>query len=269
MIKEFFESLKLKDLVFFVLIIVLFMMVLKKNKKEGFASPYVYTASDFKTKVETALGDNLTAIQNLGDFAGQLISANNKLDLSGVELKVKSLEVKNNSTIKGNSTVQGSSTVQGNCTINNKITVKGGGEFNAVGNKDARYYFSDAEKKGKLRVGAVWGVPGIYSESGNVIIGSKGKEIQFQNNTSRINASAGLTTGGPVIINNSTSTKPALTVNHSCSDPVYLNCSSSNCWIRYNRDHKNTCSNSNSSAQTGKKGAWAGIYNGDYDADTY
>ena len=94
MIKEFFESLKIKDIVFFVLFIVLFSMVLKKNKKEGFTS-YVYDAPDFKTKVETALGNNLTAIQNLGNFAGQLITANNELNLSAVDLKVKSLEVKN------------------------------------------------------------------------------------------------------------------------------------------------------------------------------
>ena len=73
------------------------MIVLKKNKKEGFTDPYVYTASDFKTKVETALGDNLTAIQNLGNFAGQLISDENELDLSAVELKLKKLLIKDES----------------------------------------------------------------------------------------------------------------------------------------------------------------------------
>ena len=54
MIKEFFESLKLKDIVFFVLIIVLFFMVLKKNKKEGFAG-----------QISDA---NLQAINNLGQM---------------------------------------------------------------------------------------------------------------------------------------------------------------------------------------------------------
>lgn len=190
MIKEFFESLKLKDLVFFVLIIVLFMMVLKKNKKEGFATPYVYTASDFKTKVETALGDNLTAIQNLGDFAGQLITANNKLDLSGVELKVKSLEVKNDLT------------VQNDCTINKKITVKGGGEFTYTGNPTtAQYHFEDAEKAGRLRVGAAWGVVGIFSEDGDLMVASKGgKTIKFQNNASRVNANGTISIGSKKVL---------------------------------------------------------------------
>ena len=147
MIKEFLESLKIKDIVFLVLFIVLFCMVLKKNKKEGFAG-----------QISDA---NLQAIKNLGDFAGQLITPDNVLDLSAVNLKVKSLVVKNNSTIKGN------------CTIDRKIIVKGGGDFNADGDASARYYFQDEEKKGKLRVGAAWGIPGIYAEEGNITIGSK------------------------------------------------------------------------------------------------
>jgi len=174
MIKEFLESLKIKDIVFFVLIIVLFSMVLKKNKKEGFSTPYVYNALDFKTKVETALGDSLIAIINLGNFAGQLISAADQLDLSGIDLKVKSLEVKNDLT------------VQKNCTINEKITVKGGGDFNAdnAAITDAQYHFEDYEKAGRLRVGAAWGVAGIFSEDGDLMIASKaGKTIKLQNNT--------------------------------------------------------------------------------------
>jgi hypothetical protein len=155
MIKEFIESLKLKDIVFFVLFIVLFYMVLKKNKKEGFGG-----------QISDA---NLQAIKNLGDFASQLITPDNVLDLSAVNFKVKSLEVKNN------------------CTIDRKITVKGGGDFNADGDASARYYFEDEEKKGKLRVGAVWGIPGIYAEQGKVIIGSKLNEVHFNNSTSKIN----------------------------------------------------------------------------------
>jgi hypothetical protein len=36
-----------------------------------------------------------------------------------------------------------------------------------------RNTFMDTEKVGPLRVGAVWGVPGIYSEKGDVVVGSK------------------------------------------------------------------------------------------------
>ena len=110
MIKEFVESLKLKDLVFFVLIIVLFCMYFKKNKKEGFAytSPTDATQKDtFKADVEEALGENIQAIKNLGDFAGQLLTSNNVLDLSAVDLKVKSLDVKGNSDLKGALNVDG------------------------------------------------------------------------------------------------------------------------------------------------------------------
>ena len=36
-----------------------------------------------------------------------------------------------------------------------------------------RNYFKDEENKGWLRVGAAWGVPGIYSEAGPVVVTSQ------------------------------------------------------------------------------------------------
>ena len=93
MIKEFIESLKLKDIVFFVLFIVLFYMVLKKNKKEGFAG-----------QISDA---NLQAIKNLGDLAGSLRSGTN-------------FTFPHNFTIEGNLNVNGTIT---NTDLDSKIRV--------------------------------------------------------------------------------------------------------------------------------------------------
>ncbi len=40
-----------------------------------------------------------------------------------------------------------------------------------------RNFFQDFEKAGALRVGAAWGVPGIYSQKGDVVVGSESKKI--------------------------------------------------------------------------------------------
>jgi hypothetical protein len=40
-----------------------------------------------------------------------------------------------------------------------------------------RNNFSDVENAGNLRVGAAWGIPGIYSEKGPVVIGSQDGNI--------------------------------------------------------------------------------------------
>jgi len=40
-----------------------------------------------------------------------------------------------------------------------------------------RNLFSDSEKAGSLRVGAAWGIPGIYSEKGDVVVGSQSGNI--------------------------------------------------------------------------------------------
>ena len=123
MIKEFLESLKLKDLVFFVLIIVLFCMYFKKNKKEGFAysSPTNAQKASFKADVEEALGENIQAIKNLGNFAGQLLTSDNVLDLSAVDLKVNSLEVAGNSIVNGSLTIDGKlEIIDGNVAIRQK-----------------------------------------------------------------------------------------------------------------------------------------------------
>ena len=51
-----------------------------------------------------------------------------------------------------------------------KLTVTAGSTFSG-----GRNYFEDQEAAGKLRVGAAWGVPGIYAEDGkNIVVGSAG-----------------------------------------------------------------------------------------------
>ena len=81
MIKEFLESLKLKDIVFFVLIIVLFCMYFKKNKKEKFSLD-LSTTDKLKEQMAIALGDNFTAIKNLGDLAAQITSSSTPGELT-------------------------------------------------------------------------------------------------------------------------------------------------------------------------------------------
>ena len=45
---------------------------------------------------------------------------------------------------------------------------------------NGRNLFQDSEKAGALRVGGVWGTPGIYSEKGDVIVGSQSGKIQLR-----------------------------------------------------------------------------------------
>ena len=75
MIKEFFESLKIKDIVFFVLFIVLFCMVLKKNKKENFGS-----TSEISQ-------ENLIAINNLGELVKNISNTSGQLTLNNLVIK--------------------------------------------------------------------------------------------------------------------------------------------------------------------------------------
>jgi hypothetical protein len=45
-----------------------------------------------------------------------------------------------------------------------------------------RNLFKDSENKGSLRVGAAYGIPGIWSEEGDVIVGSQSGNIQLKGN---------------------------------------------------------------------------------------
>lgn len=58
-----------------------------------------------------------------------------------------------------------------------QLSVKNGSEF--IG---GRHFFTDLENKGKLRVGSAWGVPGIYAEAGDVVVGSQTGNVLLRDN---------------------------------------------------------------------------------------
>ena len=100
MFKKFLESFTLKDIIFIGIILILF---LKMNKmKEKFSNTFT-DQTDFETKVKDVLGDNVQAIKNLGDLSKKILDtpSGGTLDLSNINLKVKS------STVSGNLTVSG------------------------------------------------------------------------------------------------------------------------------------------------------------------
>jgi len=68
-----------------------------------------------------------------------------------------------------NMSATGTAEVTGNLTTDGMLTVKNGSRFTG-----GRHFFQDSENAGKLRVGAAWGIPGIYSESSNVVVGAAG-----------------------------------------------------------------------------------------------
>jgi hypothetical protein len=55
-----------------------------------------------------------------------------------------------------------------------------------------RNFFRDVEGAGNLRVGAAWGIPGIYSESGDVVVGSASGVIKFQGSSGTGDIRAGI-----------------------------------------------------------------------------
>ena len=55
--------------------------------------------------------------------------------------------------------VNGNAQIVGNIKTNNGMNISGG-----------RSYFKDSENKGRVRVGAAWGIPGLYSEDGQDIV---------------------------------------------------------------------------------------------------
>ena len=95
MFKKFLESFTLKDIIFIGIILILF---LKMNRiKEKFSNTFT-DQTDFETRVKDVLGDNVEAIKNLGDLSKKILDtpSNGTLDLSDINFKVKSLNVKPN-----------------------------------------------------------------------------------------------------------------------------------------------------------------------------
>ena len=74
-----------------------------------------------------------------------------------------------NGTIAANSlNIVGSTSMKTMSTLDQGVKIEGAG---------GRNMFSDEEKAGNLRVGAVWGTPGIYSEKGDVVLGSQSNNV--------------------------------------------------------------------------------------------
>jgi cytoskeletal protein CcmA (bactofilin family) len=73
--------------------------------------------------------------------------------------------------LAGASVVLGQSAVQ---HAVDALTIDSNGVANFAGKRNN---FSDEENAGKLRVGAAWGVPGIFSEQGPVVVGSQNGNI--------------------------------------------------------------------------------------------
>jgi len=55
-----------------------------------------------------------------------------------------------------------------------KLDVSGGSNF-----KGGRHYFQDEENKELVRVGAAWGIPGIYSVHGDIVLGVETNQKAF------------------------------------------------------------------------------------------
>ena len=82
-------------------------------------------------------------------------NADNKLEVNG--------------TIAANSlNIVGSTSMKTMSTPDQSVKIEGAG---------GRNMFSDEEKAGNLRVGAAWGTPGIYSEKGDVVLGSQSNNV--------------------------------------------------------------------------------------------
>lgn len=67
----------------------------------------------------------------------------------------------NNATINTDLRIARNSQIDGTLTTNGKFTAKNGSSFSG-----GRHYFTDEENCGRLRVGGVYGKPGIYAEDG-------------------------------------------------------------------------------------------------------
>jgi len=95
---------------------------------------------------------------------------------------------------EGGTTINGNLVVKNNQDVNGKLTVKNGSQFTGD-----RHFFQDVEGKGRLRVGAAWGIPGIYAENGSdLVLGAESGNVNIGGVGSKqnLNVTGILTTGG-------------------------------------------------------------------------
>lgn len=105
---------------------------------------------------------NIKALHITGD-----VNIDGKLNVNNDVTFNKTSNIIGKLIVTGESTMNNKLIVNGESTLNGKLIVTNGSDFSG-----GRHYFEDEEKAGKLRVGAGWGMPGIYS--GNKLsLGSK------------------------------------------------------------------------------------------------
>jgi len=96
-------------------------------------------------------------------------------DKGGVGIGTNFLDEKNKLSVKGNTLITGNLSTTGDVEIGAHLKVKNGSVF-----EGKRHMFTDEEQKTKLRVGAAWGIPGIYSEEGDLVLGvPPNKEVKI------------------------------------------------------------------------------------------
>ena len=96
----------------------------------------------------------------------------------------------------------------GTSSPGSKLTVDGGSSFMWSGayNVSVRNYFTDGEKKGRIRVGAAWGIPGFYSEdSQDIVLGVAGAQKAYIGSTGHFMTVQG---NGQVGVNTTTAPCP-------------------------------------------------------------
>ena len=109
---------------------------------------------DSKLQVKGKIAAESLIVDNVG-IGTQTPSPDNKLEVKG-KIAAQSL----NAAIDARSPVF--------ATLDQSVKIEGSG---------GRNMFSDNEKAGDLRVGAAWGTPGIYSEKGDVVVGSVSNNV--------------------------------------------------------------------------------------------
>lgn len=73
---------------------------------------------------------------------------------------------------KGNNIKLSRLNIDGDVNVIGKLFVNNGSEFNG-----GRHYFRDVENTGRVRIGAVGGYPGIYTEDKDITLGSSSGNI--------------------------------------------------------------------------------------------
>lgn len=170
-------------LFFVILVMILFMMINKKVEK--FENVDIQTNVDNLKKKVDSIQVDLQAIQGIASIYNTGKMTLTDLDVTG------RLTVGGDTTIGGefhglksvksdNGLIGMWSLVSGDSNIGGKITVTGGGDFSAPAGSGKKYYFSDDEQCGKIRVGCFGGKSTIYAENGSLQLGGSNGSVDIR-----------------------------------------------------------------------------------------